>query len=180
MDTIKLKDKYFDLYITKETIKKAVIKIAKQIENDLDKNEVPIFMGVLNGSFMFVADFVREYPYDCHLSFVKLTSYQGTNSTGKVKRLVGINEELKGKTVVILEDIIDTGNTLEEIYNIFKNEGLKQLKVATLFFKPDVFKKDLAIDYIGITIEDKFIIGYGLDYDGLGRNLPNVYQLKNI
>lgn len=180
MDTVKLNDKYFDLFISKKKIKKAIKKLAKQIENDLDKNEVPIFMGVLNGSFMFVADFVREYSYDCHLSFVKLTSYQGTNSTGKVKKLVGINEDLKGKTVVILEDIIDTGNTLEEIYNIFKNENLKQLKIATLFFKPDVYKKDLKIDYKGISIEDKFIVGYGLDYDGLGRNLPDIYQLKNI
>ncbi len=179
MNTIKLNDKYFDLFITKEKIEKAVKKIAKEIENDLDEDEVPIFIGVLNGSFMFVADFVRAYPYNCHLSFVKLTSYQGTNSTGKVKKLVGINENLKGKTVVILEDIIDTGNTLEEIYTIFKDERLKQLKVATLFFKPDIYKKDLHIDYIGISIEDKFIIGYGLDYDGLGRNLPNVYQLKN-
>ncbi len=179
MNIIKLNDKYFELFITKDKIKKAVKSIAKQIENDLDKDEVPIFMGVLNGSFMFVADFVRAYSYNCHLSFVKLTSYQGTNSTGKVKKLVGINEDLKGKTVVILEDIIDTGNTLEEIYNIFKNEDLKQLKIATLFFKPDVFKKDLAIDYIGIPIEDKFIVGYGLDYDRLGRNLPDVYQLKN-
>ncbi len=178
MNTIKLNDKHFELFITKDKIEKAVKNIAKQIENDIDKDEVPIFMGVLNGSFMFVADFVREYSYNCHLSFVKLTSYQGTNSTGKVRKLVGVNENLKGKTVVILEDIIDTGNTLEEIYNIFKNEDLKQLKVATLFFKPDVFKKDLAIDYIGIPIEDKFIVGYGLDYDGLGRNLPNIYQLK--
>ncbi|MEN8123895.1 MAG: hypoxanthine phosphoribosyltransferase [Bacteroidota bacterium] len=180
MNTVKLNDKYFDLFISKKKIKKAVKKLAKQIENDLDKDEVPIFMGVLNGSFMFVADFVREYSFDCHLSFVKLTSYQGTNSTGKVKKLVGINEDLKGKTVVILEDIIDTGNTLEEIYNIFKNENLKQLKIATLFFKPDVYKKDLQIDYKGISIEDKFIVGYGLDYDGLGRNLPDVYQLKNV
>ncbi len=179
MNTIKLNDKYFELFISKDIIDKAVKNIAKQIENDLDKNEVPIFMGVLNGSFMFVADFVREYSYNCHLSFVKLTSYQGTNSTGKVKKLVGINEDLKGKTVVILEDIIDTGNTLEEIYNIFKNEDLKQLKIATLFFKPDIFKKDLTINYIGIPIEDKFIVGYGLDYNGLGRNLPDVYQLKN-
>jgi adenylate kinase len=107
-----------------------------------------------------------------------MASYEGVNSTGKIKHLVGINEDLEGKTVVILEDIIDTGNTLSEIYDIFKDKNVKQLKIATLFFKPEVFKKDLHIDYIGKSIEDKFIVGYGLDYDGLGRNLPDIYKLK--
>ena len=126
---------------------------------------------------MFAADFVRAYKGDCEISFVKLASYQGTSSTEKVKQLVGLNENLEGRTVVILEDIIDTGNTLQEIYEIFKDKKLKQLKIATLFFKPDVFKKELPIDYIGKSIPDKFIVGYGLDYNGLGRNNPAIYQL---
>ena len=138
---------------------------------------MPVFIGILNGSFMFAADFIRKYPYNCHITFVKMASYNGTNSSGKIKHLVGLNEDLEGKTVIILEDIIDTGNTLSEIYDIFRDKKVKALKIATLFFKPDVFRKELPIDYIGMSIPDKFIVGYGLDYDGLGRNLPDIYQL---
>lgn len=176
MSIIKLHDKYFKTYISEDEIAAAVKKLVKQVSKDC-KNETPLFIGILNGSFMFVADFVRKYKYNCEVSFVKLASYEGTNSTGKIKQLVGINENLEGRTVVILEDIIDTGNTLQEIYDIFKDKKLKRLKIATLFFKPDVFKKELPIDYIGIPIPDEFIVGYGLDYDGIGRNLPSIYQL---
>jgi len=176
MGIIKIHDKYFKKYIPKDQIATAVSQMVKQVAKDC-KNETPIFIGILNGSFMFVADFVRKYKFNCEVSFVKLASYQGTNSTGKIKQLVGLNQNLEGRTVVILEDIIDTGNTLQEIYEIFKDKKLKQLKIATLFFKPDVFKKDLHIDYIGLSIPDEFIVGYGLDYDNLGRNLANIYQL---
>jgi len=175
--TIKVHDKYFKKYIGKNKIAKIVKYLAKDVKADLPKDEVPIFIGILNGSFMFTADFIREYEGECEVSFVKLASYQGTKSVGKVKQLVGINENLKGRTVVILEDIIDTGNTLAEIYEIFREQQVKQLKIVTLFFKPDVFTKGLPIDYIGMSIPDKFIIGYGLDYDGLARNLANIYQL---
>ena len=176
MGIIKLHDKYFKTYISEDKIASAVKRLVKQVSKDC-KNETPLFIGILNGSFMFVADFVRKYKYNCEVSFVKLASYEGTNSTGKIKQLVGLNENLEGRTVVILEDIIDTGNTLAEIYEIFKSKKLKQLKIATLFFKPDVYKKALPIDYIGISIPDKFIVGYGLDYDGLGRNLSSIYQI---
>jgi len=176
MSIIKLHDKYFKSYISADQIDTAVQTLVNQVSEDL-KGEVPLFIGILNGSFMFVADFVRKYNSDCEVSFVKLASYQGTSSTGKIKQLVGVNEDLEGRTVVILEDIIDTGNTLQEIYEIFKDKKVKQLKIATLFFKPDVFKKELPIDYIGISIPDKFIVGYGLDYDGFGRNLESIYQL---
>lgn len=176
MKPIKLHDLYFEPFIEAEEINAVVKKLANQIENDC-KDETPLFIGILNGSFMFVSDFVRNYKGNCEVSFVKLASYQGTTSTEKVKQLVGINENLEGRTVVILEDIIDTGNTLQEIYEIFKDKKLKQLKIATLFFKPDVFKKELPIDYIGKSIPDKFIVGYGLDYNGLGRNNPAIYQL---
>lgn len=177
MNAIKLHDNYFIPFIESKQIADVVKNLANQIETDL-KNEQPIFIGILNGSFMFIADFVRQYKSNCEVSFVKLASYQGTTSTGKIKELVGIQEDLKGKTVVILEDIIDTGNTLEEIFKIFADKEVKALKVATLFFKPEVFKKDLKIDYIGLSIPNKFIVGYGLDYDGLGRNLSDIYQLK--
>jgi adenylate kinase len=176
MSIIKLHDKYFKSYISDEQIQKAIKSLVKQVYEDC-KDETPIFIGILNGCFMFVADFVREYNGECEVSFVKLASYKGTESTGKIKQLVGVNENLEGRTVVILEDIIDTGNTLQEIYAIFKHKNLKQLKIATLFFKPDVFKKELHIDYVGISIPDKFIVGYGLDYDGIGRNLADIYQL---
>ncbi len=178
METIQIHDKHFVPFIGRDKIERYVEFLANQISEDLDPNEVPIFIGILNGSFMFAADFVRKYKHDCHITFVKMASYEGVNSTGKIKHLVGINENLEGRTVVILEDIVDTGNTLAEIYEIFRDKNVKQLKIATLFFKPDVFRKELPIDYIGKSIEDKFIVGYGLDYDGLGRNLPDIYQLK--
>ncbi len=178
METIQIHDKHFVPFIRRDKIERYVEFLANQIAQDLDPDEVPIFIGILNGSFMFAADFVRKYPHECHITFVKMASYEGVNSTGKIKHLVGINENLEGRTVVILEDIIDTGNTLAEIYEIFRDKNVKQLKIATLFFKPDVFRKELPIDYIGKSIEDKFIVGYGLDYDGLGRNLSDIYQLK--
>jgi adenylate kinase len=178
MESIQIHDKHFVPFIDKDKISSYVEFLANHIAEDIGPDEVPIFIGILNGSFMFAADFVRNYPHECHITFVKMASYEGVNSSGKIKHLVGINEDLTGKTVVILEDIIDTGNTLAEIYDIFQDKQVKKLMVATLFFKPDVFKKELPIDYIGKSIEDKFIVGYGLDYDGLGRNLPDIYQLK--
>ena len=177
MTKIKLHDKYFKPYISEKKIAKAIQSLAKQIEEDF-KDEVPLFIGILNGSFMFVADIIRQYSYDCEVSFVKLASYEGTSSTGTIKQLVGLNEDIEGRSVIILEDIIDTGNTLQEIYDIFEDKKVTKLKIATLFFKPDVFKKELPIDYIGISIPDKFIVGYGLDYDGLGRNLADIYKLS--
>lgn len=178
MNTVKLHDKFFTHFIDATKIEKAIKVLVTQVHNDLGPDEVPLFVGILNGSFMFVADFIREYPSDCEISFVKLASYEGTSSTGQVNELVGLTEDLTDRTIVILEDIIDTGNTLTKIYDIFENEPIKQLKLATLFFKPDVFKKALHIDYIGLSIPDKFIVGYGLDYDGLGRNLKDIYELK--
>ena len=176
MSTIKLHDLHFKPYIKEEEINSIVQSLVRQVSNDC-KGEIPLFIGILNGSFMFVSDFVKSYKEDCEISFVKLASYNGISSTDKVKQLLGINEDLEGRTVVILEDIIDTGNTLQEIYEIFKDKKVKQLKIATLFFKPDVFKKELPIDYIGKSIPDKFIVGYGLDYNGLGRNYPAIYLL---
>ena len=176
MSNIKLHDLHFQPFIKEEEIKGIIQSLVTQISRDC-KGETPLFIGILNGSFMFVADFVKAYADACEVSFVKLASYQGTSSSEKVTQLVGLNEDLTGRTVVILEDIIDTGNTLQEIYRLFKDQNVKQLKIATLFFKPTVFKKELTIDYIGKSIPDKFIVGYGLDYNGLGRNYPAVYQL---
>jgi len=173
---IHLHDKSFVPFITSDEIEFAISNLAKQMDDDFF-DETPIFIGVLNGSFMVMADLMKHYRGMCEVSFVKVSSYQGTASTNNVKQLIGLNENLEGRTVVIVEDIIDTGNTLEEIKNIFKDKNLKHLKIATLFFKPEAYKKDIKIDYVGIRIPNKFIVGYGLDYDGLGRNLPDVYQL---
>lgn len=176
MSTIKLHDKYFNPYLSTAQIDSAVDTLVQQVLEDC-QDEVPLFIGILNGSFMFAADFIRKYPRACEVSFVKMASYEGTSSTGQVSQLLGINEDLTGRTVVILEDIIDTGNTLQKIYEIFKDKNVKTLKIATLFFKPDVYKKELAIDYIGLSIPDAFIVGYGLDYNNLGRNLGSIYKL---
>lgn len=174
---IQLHDKTFVPFIDEKSISTAVKMLAQEIADDI-KGENPLFIGVLNGAFMVVSDLMRVYPGNCEVSFVKLASYEGTTTSGKVSELIGINESLEGRTVILVEDIVDTGNTLEVLHQIFSNQNLKSLKTATLFFKPEAYKKNLKIDYIGIEIPNKFIVGYGLDYDGLGRNLSQVYQLK--
>lgn len=174
---ITLHDKSFEIFISKEQISVAINKMVKKVEADMEDDNV-LFIGVLNGSFLVVADFVRQFKYNCEISFVKMSSYRGTKTSGKVDTLIGLNENLEGKTVIILEDIIDSGNTLDKLINIFNDKKIKSLKIATLFFKPKAYKKEHNIDYIGMEIENDFIVGYGLDYDGLGRNLPHVYKLK--
>lgn len=175
---IRIHDKHFVPFISADHLNEVVSRMAQEIAEDIDE-EVPIFIGVLNGAFMFVSDFVKHFPKPCEVSFVKLSSYQGTSSTEKVQQLIGLNKDISGRTVVVLEDIIDTGNTLVEIKRLLENEKVKQLKIATLFFKPEAYTKDIPIDYIGMEIPNKFIVGYGLDYDELGRNLPEIYQLND-
>lgn len=174
---IKLHDLYFKPFISEEEIDSAVQRMVDQVANDI-QDDIPVFVGVLNGSFMFVSDFVKKYPKPCEVTFIKLASYEGVKSTDDIQRLIGLTQDLTGRTVVILEDIIDSGNTLVEIHRIFENEEVKELKIATLFYKPEAYKKDFKLHYVGIEIPNKFIVGYGLDYDALGRNLPEVYQLK--
>ncbi len=174
---IKLHDKYFKPFISAKQIDDALQRLAIEIADDLG-DETPVFVGVLNGAFMVVSDFVKKYPKPCEVTFIKLASYEGFKSTEDVQRLIGLTQDLSGRTVVILEDIIDTGNTLAEIHRIFKNENAKALKIATLFYKPEAYKKDFKLHYVGIEIPNKFIVGFGLDYNGLGRNLPEVYQIK--
>lgn len=177
MGIVKLHDKFFKPFISSEEIDGTVERLAKEVYADLE-GEVPLFVAILNGAFMLAADFLKKYPGDCEISFVKLASYSGTASTGQVEQLVGLNENPEGRTVVVLEDIVDTGNTLVEIHRIFSGMNVKSLKIATLFYKPEAYKQQLNIDYIGMELPHKFIVGYGLDYDGLGRNLPEIYQLK--
>ncbi|MEN8886717.1 MAG: adenylate kinase [Winogradskyella sp.] len=174
---IKLHDLYFKPFISEQEIQATVQNMVDAIVNDLG-DEIPVFVGILNGSFMLVSDFVKKYPKPCEVTFIKLASYEGVKSTEDIQRLIGLTQDLTGRTVVILEDIIDTGNTLEEVHRIFKNENVKQLLIATLFYKPEAYNKDFKLHYVGMEIPNKFIVGYGLDYDGLGRDLPEVYQLK--
>jgi adenylate kinase len=174
---IKLHDTYFKPFLSETEILTAVKKIADEIAADY-KNETPIFVGVLNGAFMFVADFLKQYQHPCEVSFVKLSSYQGLTSTGIVETLLDVNENIENRSVIILEDIIDTGRTLQQLVHLFSNTNVKEFKIASLFFKEDAYNGEYTIDYIGIKIPDKFIVGYGLDYNELGRNLRAVYQLN--
>ncbi|MEO0060249.1 MAG: Hypoxanthine-guanine phosphoribosyltransferase [Bacteroidota bacterium] len=173
---IHLHDKTFERFISAEEIDFALANLAKQMDDDFF-DETPVFIGVLNGAFMVMSDLMKHYQGMCEVSFVKMASYIGTETTGNVQELIGLNQNLEGRTVVIVEDIVDTGNTVEVLKNILKAQNVKHLKIATLFFKPDAFTKDIKIDYVGIRIPNKFIVGFGLDYDGLGRNLQDVYQL---
>ena len=177
MELIKIHDKTFEPYVSAEQLNQIAERMASEVYQDLQES-CPVFIAVLNGSFMFAADFVRHYKGECEISFVKMASYEGTQSTGKIHQLIGLSTPVEGRDVVILEDIIDTGNTLEEIYRLFENRKVKSFRIATLFFKPDAYKKDLKIDYVGKPIPNRFIVGYGLDFDEIGRNLPQVYQLN--
>ena len=174
---IQLHDKHFIPFISAEEIIFAIANMAKQMDDDFF-DETPVFIGVLNGSFMVLSDLMKKYRGMCEVSFVKLASYEGTKSTNQIKELIGLNQNLEGRTVVIIEDIVDTGNTIQELKQMLKAQKVKHLKIATLFFKPDAYKEDIKLDYVGIRIPDKFIVGFGLDYDGLGRNLQDVYQLS--
>jgi len=178
MKEIQLHNKKFVPYIKKEEIAKAVKKVAKQIE-DYAQNDEIVFVVILKGSFIFSADLAKQYSKDAIFEFYRLKSYEGTSTSGEVKVLVDIDAEfIKGKKVVVLEDIVDTGNTLEKILEELQQKEPESLKIATLFYKPEAYKKSYPIDFIGMEIPNKFIVGYGLDYDELGRNLPEIYRLK--
>ncbi len=177
MEKIQLQDKAFKIYLTENEINKRISELAEQINKTYQGKEI-VFVGILNGCFMFASDLFKQLEIDCRISFLKLASYQGTQSTGKIRQLIGLNEDIKGKTVIILEDIIDTGITMEHIISQLKAHNPSEVKIATLLFKPDAFQKDFSIDYTGFDIPDKFIVGYGLDYNGLGRNLRHIYQIR--
>jgi hypoxanthine phosphoribosyltransferase len=176
MKTIKVKDKEFKLSIRAEEINEAVERLAAEINRDLkDKN--PLFLVVLNGAFIFAADLYRKITIESEISFVKLASYSGTSSTSDVKELIGLNEKLKGRHIVILEDIIDTGTTMQYLINKLLYLGVADVKLVALLFKPNAFRESYRIDYLGMEIPNEFIVGYGLDYDGFGRNLPDIYKI---
>lgn len=176
METVQVRDKTFKISITAQEIEVAVGKIAAEINNDfVDKN--PLFLVVLNGAFMFASDLLKKITIPCEISFVKLSSYVGTQTTSTVRELIGLDEVLHDRSVVIVEDIIDTGITMGVTTDKLKKLEAKEVKIATLLFKPEAFQRDYNIDYIGIEISNDFIVGYGLDYDGNGRNLPEIYKI---
>jgi hypoxanthine phosphoribosyltransferase len=157
----------------------AVKDIAEHISNDMENEDTPVFLSILNGSFMFTSDLMKHIKFNCLLSFVKLSSYSGLASTGTVNELLGLNVDLTGKTVIILEDIVDTGVTLEHLVGTILKHKPKQLKIATMLFKPEAYKRNIKLDYVGISVPNEFIVGYGLDYNELGRNYPKIYKLVN-
>ncbi len=169
-------DKKFRVSVKAEDIQARVAEIAGQMNADLAGKEV-VFLAILNGSFVFAADLLRGIEMPCRISFVKFTSYEGDHSTGTVRELIGLNENLKGKTVVIIEDIVDTGQTMTDLLVYLKQFEPAEVRIATLMFKPESCCKNLKIDYFGFAIPNDFIVGYGLDYDGLGRNLKDIYKV---
>lgn len=173
---ITIKDKQFKPYINEQKIAAAVKELAMAINRDL-KNEFPLFLAVLNGSFMFAADLLKEITIPCEISFVKLASYSGMSSSGTVTELIGLTENISNRTVVIIEDIVDSGLTLEKLMVVLKSRRVKQVKVATILFKPEAYKNSYELDYVGFKIANEFVVGYGLDYDGLGRNLKEIHVL---
>lgn len=174
---MQIEDKEFELYIPSEDIQKAVTNIAQRIKNDYQNKDV-IFVGVLNGAFMFVSDLLKQLDFKCEISFIKVASYQGVSSTGKVHELIGLVNDIKNKHVIILEDIVDTGLTLDKIYSIIDHDAPSSLEVATLLYKPNAFNGKHPPKYVGLEVPNYFIVGYGLDYMELGRNTQDIYKLK--
>lgn len=177
MKKIKLKDKEFGVSLDSNEIQSIIKKLGQKINSDYMGKETPLFISILNGSFMFTSDLLKQIDFNCEITFLKLSSYLGTSTTGNVKELIGINEKIQGRHVIVLEDIVDTGITLEQIVHELQKLKPADIRVSTFLFKPDAYKKNIKIDYIGKEIPNDFIIGYGLDYDGLGRNLPDIYTL---
>ena len=178
MNEINLKDKTFEVFIPETEIAAMVHSVANDINNSRIKN--PLFIAVMNGAFLFAADIMRKITIpNTEISFIKLSSYSGTETNGEVNELIGIEDNISGRNIVVLEDIVDTGITLEKIIKLLKKENVADIKVATLLFKPNAYTKDIHIEFIGKSIPNDFVVGYGLDYDELGRNLPHIYKLKN-
>ena len=179
MDRIKLHDKYFKKYIPYEKIEKEIARVAEQLNKDMKEVDTPIFLSVLSGSFMFTADLMKKIDFQCDITFVKLSSYCGTSSTGEVKEIMGLSKNVEGRIIVIVEDIVDTGTTIEELVKILKEKGVAEIKVCTLMFKPDSYKKEIKIDYVAMEIPNDFIVGFGLDYDQLGRQYKDIYIIDD-
>ena len=176
MKQVTIEDKTFGIYIQDQEIQQAIQTIANEM-NVLYADKKPIFISVLNGAFMFTADLLKKIEVPCELSFIKLSSYAGTTSTGTVKEIVGLQEEIFDRDVIVIEDIIDTGITMQKIISQLELKNPASIRIATLLLKPDSVKVPINPDFVCFSIPDKFVVGYGLDLNGIGRNLPDIYQL---
>ena len=176
MKTVKVLDKEFKISITSAEIRTRVQELAKQISSDMGSSD-PLFLGILNGSFMFACDLFKELTVDAQITFIKVTSYEGAASSGRVKELIGLNQDIGGRNIIILEDIVDTGTTIDTIINQISSFKPASIRIATLLYKPSVSKTRIKIDYTGFIVNDDFVIGYGLDYNGYGRKYADIYSL---
>lgn len=179
MDTIRLHDKTFRRSISCEQLQKAFAEVAARINSDYREKRTPLFVGVLNGSFMFMGELLRHISFDCEVSFVKIASYSGTATTGRVRELIGLSQDIRGRHVILVEDIVDTGASIEYMTGVLKKQGPADIAVATLLFKPECYRKQTPPKYYALSIPDKFIVGFGLDYDQLGRNYKDIYEIAD-
>ena len=178
MEQITLKDKTFRVSIPYEKISRAIDEVAEKINTDFNGCEdVPVLLCVLNGSIMFMGELMKRLTFNCQIVSTKLTSYDGTSSTGKVKTALGLTADLTGRRVIVVEDIVDTGNTIVELQKILADAGASESKICTLLYKPEAYRKDITIDYVAMEIPNDFIVGFGLDYDELGRNYKDIYTI---
>lgn len=177
MQRIRLHDKDFFVSISNEEIKKKVKVLADRINYDYSEKPVPLFVCILNGAFMFAAELLQSINFDCEITFVKLASYNGINSENTVNELIGLNNNTKGRDIIVVEDIVDSGNTLVKIDQILAEKGARSIEYATLFFKPETYKKDIVVKYYAMELLKNFIVGFGLDYNQLGRNLKDIYEV---
>lgn len=176
MGNIQVKDREFEVFLKEEDIQKEIKRVASEINRDY-KDKEPLFLCVLNGSFMFAADLLKDVNVPCNVSFVKVSSYQGTDTTGKVKELMGLQENVEGRHVIIVEDIVDTGYTMRDVLDSLAEKNAASVNVCALLCKPDKLKVDINLKYLAMNIPNGFIVGYGLDYDGFGRNSRDIYKI---
>lgn len=180
MEKIKLLDKTFKPYISYEKISHAIDGVAEEINRDFkDCDDVPVILCILNGSIMFTAELMKRLRFNCELVSMKVSSYAGTRSTGKVREVLGITSSIKDRRVIIVEDIVDTGNTIETLMKLVKEQGAADIKVCTMLFKPEIYTKDIKLDYVALSIPNDFIVGFGLDYNEIGRNYKDIYVIDN-
>ena len=176
MARVRLHDKEFELFISEAEVNKAVDRLASELRAKYNGKR-PLFIGVLNGAFFFAADLLKRLDIECEITFVKVASYKGTKSTGTVSDLIGLNERLEGRHIVVLEDIVDTGHTVRHILDTLSEHHPASVSIAALLFKPDAYKQDIPIEHVAVRIPNAFVVGSGLDHDGLGRNLPGIYRI---
>ncbi|MBQ7812254.1 MAG: hypoxanthine phosphoribosyltransferase [Bacteroidales bacterium] len=178
MEKITLKDKTFKTAIPYEKISAAIDEVAEKINKDfVGCDDVPVLLCVLNGSIMFMGELMKRLKFDCQIISIKLTSYEGTSTTGRVKQAMGLTADITGRRVIVIEDIVDSGNTIVELKKILEEKGAAESRICTMLLKPDAYKKDVRIDYTALEIPNDFIVGFGLDYDEIGRNYKDIYVL---